>query len=86
MVMWPVLFELMVLHNPDGREIDINPAEITSLREAKPDNASDKEFAPGVRCMINLSDGKYVAVIETCQDIRAILADDIKRAQEEDSK
>lgn len=64
-----VLF-LIVLHTVDGREIDINPEQITSMREAKPDDASGKYFTSGIRCMISGSDGKFVNVVETCAVVR----------------
>jgi len=68
-----ILVVLLVLHTLDGREIDINPQKITSMREAKADDKSGKYFTEGVRCMVNLSDGKFVSVIETCAQIRALL-------------
>jgi len=61
---------LIVLHTLDGREIDVNPAQITSMREAKPDDASGKYFANGVRCMISAADGKFISVVETCAAVR----------------
>ncbi len=61
---------LIVLHTLDGREIDVSPAQITSMREAKPDSADDRAFTSGVRCMINTSDGKFISVIETCALVR----------------
>jgi hypothetical protein len=69
----PVLYTLIVLHTIDGREIDINAAEITSLREAGPDDAKDKIFPKGLRCMINMSDGKFANVIETCAEVRKLI-------------
>jgi hypothetical protein len=61
---------IIVLHTADGREIDVSTEQITSMREAKPDNASGKDFAAGVRCMINTADGKFVTVIESCATVR----------------
>jgi hypothetical protein len=61
---------MIVLHTLDGREIDINPAQVTHMREAQPDEAENKAFTGGVRCMINLTDGKFVTVVEECAVVR----------------
>jgi uncharacterized protein YlzI (FlbEa/FlbD family) len=65
-----LLATLIVLHTLDGREIDINPKQITSMREAKEDDEDGKAFTSGVRCMVNLTDGKFVTVVETCAEVR----------------
>jgi hypothetical protein len=64
------LVALIVLHTLDGREIDIAPAQVTHMREAKEDDEGNKAFTGGVRCMVNLTDGKFVTVIETCAEVR----------------
>ncbi|MBR0753482.1 hypothetical protein JQ604_14940 [Bradyrhizobium jicamae] len=61
---------LIGLHSIDGRQIDINPKQITTLREARGDEASGKYLTKGVRCMVSLADAKYVTVIETCSVVR----------------
>jgi uncharacterized protein YlzI (FlbEa/FlbD family) len=58
---------MIVLHTGDGREIGINPKQVTSMREARETN---KHFTDKVRCMVNLTDGKFVAVLETCDVVR----------------
>ena len=65
-----IVLHLIVLHTLDGREIDVTPALITSMREAKADGADGKAFTSGVRCMINTADGKFISVIETCALVR----------------
>jgi hypothetical protein len=64
---------LIVLHTVDGREITVNPAQITTMREAHDENDPKRAFTPAVRCMINTSDGKYVTVIEECEAVRGML-------------
>jgi hypothetical protein len=64
---------LIVLHTLDGREIDVNPDQITSMREAREDSADDKAFTKGVRCMINTTDGKFVSVVEDCATVRRLI-------------
>jgi hypothetical protein len=66
---------LVVLHTLDGRDIIINPAQVTSMREAHDDDADHKAFTGGVRCMINTTDGKFVTVIEECETVRKMVED-----------
>lgn len=68
---------MIVLHSADGRELDINPAQVTSMREAGSADTpvSDKYFTPKVRCMIGLTDGKFITVIEECSAVRVMLQD-----------
>lgn len=64
------MMEMMVLHTLDGREIHLNPKQVTSMREAQADAADNKAFVGGLRCMVNLTDGKFVTVVETCAEVR----------------
>jgi hypothetical protein len=64
---------LLVLHTADGRDVDINPAAITSLRETHDEADLNRPFTGKVRCMINTVDGKFVTVIETCDQIREMI-------------
>jgi uncharacterized protein YlzI (FlbEa/FlbD family) len=57
---------LILLHGLDGHEIDINPREITVMQEKK----QGQHLAAGAECAISLSDGKFVAVRETCDEVR----------------
>lgn len=66
---------LITLHNPDGHEIDINPPQVTSLRAA-PEGQAREHFTGRVRCMINLTDGKFVTVVESCNEVRLLLGKD----------
>lgn len=79
MPLWLVLYQLIVLHNGEGGQVYINPAEIISLREGGADR--DKLFTPTVKCMINTSDGKYITVKETCSEVREIIRTEIERLQ-----
>lgn len=64
---------LIVFHSPDGHEVHINPAEVTSLRGKHDAAESNKLFTDNVSCMISLSDGKYVTVVETCPQVRGAI-------------
>jgi hypothetical protein len=70
--MWYLIaVHFLIVHSPDGREIDINPAGITSLRERREgDYATERVFSKNVKCWVGTSDGKFVTTIETCAEIR----------------
>jgi hypothetical protein len=63
---------LLILHGPDGREIDVNVTEITSL-QCKIPNVGNKLFPEGVNSIVNTSDGKFVSVVETCTRIKELI-------------
>jgi hypothetical protein len=66
---------LIVLHTIDGQEVTINPAQVTSLHhtnEAATGNPNTV-MATGLRCVIGLSNGKMISVIENCTDVRAMI-------------
>ena len=61
---------MIVLHSAGGIAIDVNTDQITHLRNPEPSNPS---FTRDVKCMVNLSDGKFVTVTETCMEVRRIM-------------
>lgn len=67
----PIALALLLLHDPEGADVVINPALITTLRA--PRGAENKSFTPKARCMINTSDGKFVTVVETCATVRKLM-------------
>lgn len=71
-VILPLAFLLIVLHSPDGREIDVSVDEITSLQCRLP-GARNSLMSEGVNAVINLTDGKYVSVRESCVEIRELI-------------
>jgi hypothetical protein len=64
--------QLVALHSVDGRSIRINPLQITMLMSA-PSGQKNKLFVAGANCMLNMSDGKFVTVTETCDQVAALL-------------
>ena len=62
---------LLLLHAPDGQEIRIAPDQVTSLHAPRP--SGDHHFTSAVRCLVNLTDGKFVSVVENCTDIQKML-------------
>jgi hypothetical protein len=63
---------LLLLHGPTGREIRINPRNITSLHSPVP-GQRNKVLAEGVGCLINTSDAKFVSVVETCESVSRMI-------------
>jgi hypothetical protein len=60
---------LVQLTGPDGRQrIDINAAEITSIRE--PSGPQEAHMVTGTHCVIVMTSGKFVAVHEKCGEVR----------------
>lgn len=72
-----LIFALVVLHAPDGREINVAVDQITSVH-CKIPNVENKLFTEGINAIVNLTDGKYVSVVETCADIRYLLKEHTK--------
>ena len=67
--MIPILV-MVILHSATGVEIEVNSATITNMRNPEPGN---KLFTQNVKCLINMSDGKFVTVKETCEQVRTIM-------------
>jgi hypothetical protein len=65
---------LLILHSVVGTEIDINAGEITSMYETREDDNNDKLVTKGTRCIINLTDGKFASVTESCRHVRDQIA------------
>ncbi|MCA1452820.1 hypothetical protein I6F35_06245 [Bradyrhizobium sp. BRP22] len=61
---------LIVLHVPDGREVAVNPAEVTTLHQA---TGEGKVVTEGVHCVVNMTSGKFVSVIEDCGMVRKLI-------------
>jgi uncharacterized protein YlzI (FlbEa/FlbD family) len=63
---------LITVHMIDGRVVQINPAEITSLTWPKDKNSA---LVDGVHCVISLTDGKFLSVAETCDEVEKLIED-----------
>jgi hypothetical protein len=62
---------LIVLHGPDGAEIDINLNEVSSIRDRSV--ASEGHFAKGVNCLLFMTNGKVIGVREDCDQVRMMV-------------
>ena len=65
-----ILLVMIILHSGSGTPLDLNTATITNLRNPEPANNA---FTPNVKCQVNMTDGKYVAVQETCAEVRKLM-------------
>jgi len=63
---------LVEFTGPDNQPIDINPMAVVSLRPPR----SGDHFAKGGKCLIHTADGKFIAVIEDCDMVRAKLQEE----------
>lgn len=63
-----ILAGMILLHNVSGAMVEINPDQITHLRNPEP--TKDHAFTEKAHCMINMTDGKFVTVIESCEAVR----------------
>lgn len=64
---------LLVLHAPDGHEIRVNPAFVTTLHATRPSGSPNKLMTDEIQCVVYLTDGKYVSVVEPCADVQRML-------------
>ena len=65
-----ILLVMIILHSGAGTPIDLNAETITNMRNPEPGN---KLFSDTVRCQVNMVDGKYIAVRETCAEVRKLM-------------
>ena len=61
----------IVVHGPKGEEIDINAAEIASIHVSREDSDLLHEH---VRCVIFMSDRRFISVRETCMEVIEMIA------------
>jgi hypothetical protein len=63
---------LVLLHATDGHEILINRDSVITMH-AGIAGKKNEYLAEGVRCYINTSDGKFISVVETCEQVRDLI-------------
>ncbi len=69
--MVPILLTYALLHLIDGREIRINPGQVTQLVE--PRHGNNRQLTEAVKCVVRLTDGSYISISETCFEAQRIL-------------
>ena len=65
----------VLLHGPKGHDILLNRDAIVSMQAStQAMTGQPNEHVPGeVRCVINTSDGKFIAVVEPCDEVRRLI-------------
>ena len=63
-----MLAAFVMLHTVDGRDVAVNHDQIASVTHAK-DGESNKLLTAGVQCVLNMTNGKFISVIERCDDV-----------------
>jgi uncharacterized protein YlzI (FlbEa/FlbD family) len=58
---------LVQLSAPDGHPIWVNPNEVLELHAVR--DAHREHFAPGAKCIIDMSDGKTLLTGEACDEV-----------------
>lgn len=61
---------LILLTGPDGHKVLINPEQVVALHSRKLDKGDTKLFVEGAECLVSMTDGKHIAVVEPCSVIR----------------
>jgi hypothetical protein len=69
MILAAIALGLVELTGPGGQVIEVNPNEIVSVREPR----GADHFGKDVHCLVFTSDGKYIGVVQTCEQVKAIV-------------
>ena len=64
-------YHLILLHGPNGDTINVNPHEVSSLRD--PSVGSEGHFAKGTKCLVFMSNGKVLAISEECEEAKKMI-------------
>jgi hypothetical protein len=64
-----IALRLVAFTGPDHQAVEVNPQEVASIRQPR---GSD-HFSSETHCVIYTTDGKFISVVETCEQVRARL-------------
>jgi len=64
---------LVLLHRVDGGEVAVAPSHITSMHSKAPTSPQNKLVTGEVRCIVWLSDGKLLSVLEPCETVKRLM-------------
>ena len=67
------LMAMIILHRVDGGEVAVSPSHITSMHSKALGSARDKLITGEVRCIIWLTDGKLLSVLEPCATVKQLM-------------
>jgi len=62
-----VAAQLILVQAPGNQAIEINPRQISSIRE--PRDTEGQHWQKDVRCILSMTNGKFIAVVEDCKTI-----------------
>jgi hypothetical protein len=68
MIFAVVALTLLQFTGPTGVRIDLNGEAMTSIRD--PHSMSGGHWVKGTNCVIVMSNGRFIAVKETCDEVR----------------
>lgn len=74
-----ITYVLIVLHRVDGGEVIVAPTQVTSLRS--PGGPLDHLPTPGGRCLVGMTDGKFVSVLESCRRVKDLIERQLKASE-----
>jgi len=69
---------LIVLHRTDGGTVTVNTAQITALYPSPP-SGQNKLVVKQAHCSVWLTDGKFLSVVETCDQVKDLLEKNLPR-------
>ncbi len=71
-MIWPIAFllagVLVELHGLGGQRIFVNPDLVVNIRV--PHGTDQGHWGRGLQCLVMTTDGKYIAVAETCDVVK----------------
>jgi hypothetical protein len=62
---------LALLHAPGGGAIYVNPDSVVTLHGKK--GEKNQHVTDAAKCVVVTVDGKFISVIETCDEVRKLL-------------
>jgi len=64
-----VALHFITVHAPDGQEMELNIAEISSIRKPQEQATDQSHFAKGTNCIMVMTNGKFIGTTETCTEV-----------------
>ena len=64
---------MVILHRVDGGEVSVSPSHITSMHSRAPASGQNKLVTGEARCIVWLSDGKLLSVLESCEAVKRLM-------------
>ena len=68
------ILQLIELHGPNGQRIEVNVAQISSIRGTGVLSTPHKgHFHSDVHCILTMTNGNFNAVTETCEQVNQLI-------------